>query len=141
MDFNLKVQSKESGEIAIGEKYVNSAEYYYNTTNNNALDKSSDINVTLKITGSLSKDCKAQTKDLAKWSLMTKGADVYRKVILTIEDQENIIREYSLDEAFVLDYKESTLFDQEKIDYTDRVIWELLVSQKGDRLDGVKVKD
>jgi NAD+--asparagine ADP-ribosyltransferase len=141
MDLNLKVQSKESGEIVIGENYVKSVEYYYNTVNNNALDKSSDINVTLKITGNLSKDCKAQTKDLAKWSLMTKGADVYRKVTLTIEDQENIIREYSLDEAFVLDYREFTPFDQEKIEYTDKVVWELLVSQKADRLDGVKVKD
>jgi NAD+--asparagine ADP-ribosyltransferase len=141
MDLNLKVQSKESGEIVIGENYVKSVEYYYNTVNNNALDKSSDINVTLKITGNLSKDCKVQTKDLAKWSLMTKGADVYRKVTLTIEDQENIIREYSLDEAFVLDYREFTPFDQEKIEYTDKVVWELLVSQKADRLDGVKVKD
>ena len=141
MDFLLKVKSKESGDIIIEKNYVTSVNYLYETLDNSALDKSSNINVTLKITGELSKDCKKETMNIAKWSLMTKGSDVYRNVTVEVEDQEDIIREYILDEAFVLDYKEFCQFDENNIKYKDKLVWELLVSQKGDRLDGVKVKD
>ena len=141
MEFKLKIKSKESGEISISENYVKSGEYFYNTVNNDALDKSSKISVTLKITGRLNKECKKETKELALWSLMTKGADVYREVTLIVEDEDNIIREYIFSDAFVLDYKERTLFNQNDNEYEDNIVWELLVAQKGDKLDGVKIKD
>lgn len=71
---------------------------------------------------------------------MTKGGDVYRNINVTVEDEDNIIREYILEDAFVLDYKEVNS-QKPSGELTDKLSWELLVAQKGDRLDGVKVKD
>ncbi len=140
MDFSLKITSKESGEIKIGEKYVKAANYLYDTVGKEVLDKSSDIMVSLNIQGELNKGSKSQTKELAKWSLMTKGVDVYRNITIIIEDNDAIIREYNLNEAFVVDYFETTKVKPDGT-ITDKMIWELIVAQKGDNLEGVKVKD
>ena len=141
MDFTLKIQGKESGKIEIGEKYVKGVDYIYDTVGEDLLDKSSDIVVKLNIQGELNNDVKSQTKEIAKWALMTKGADVYRDVTIIIEDNDNIIREYNLNEAFVVDYFEKTTYKKGENSKSDKMVWELIVAQKGDRLEGVKVKD
>ena len=134
MDYFLEIKSKD-GEIKIGEKYVSLVEYFYDTQDNAALDKSSKVGITLKISGDFSEDCKKETESIANWALDTDKDKVYRECKVTIEDGKKIVREYILPDAFVLDYKESNSDSK-----TDSRTWSLLVAQKGDRIEKVKIK-
>jgi hypothetical protein len=137
MEYTLKISS-EAGDIEIGNKYVKDVEYFYDTQDNNALDKSSNVGVTLKVSGDFNADCKDMTEKIAKWAFDTEKAKVYRECKITIEDQKDIVREYILPDAFVLDYKEYNNVEGGEV--KDSRSWTLLVAQKGDRIENVKIK-
>lgn len=138
MEYTLTISSKEAGDIEIGDKYVKYVDYFYDTQDNTALDKSNNIGVTLEILGDFNADCKEETEKIAKWSFDTEKAKIYRECKVTIKDGKDIIREYILPDAFVLDYKECN--KEEKGEKTDSRTWMLLVAQKGDRIENIKIK-
>lgn len=80
-------------------------------------DKSFDAIAGLKIYGEISEIDKKETLELGKWALCVVGNGIYRKVNVMITDgKENVIREYSFSNMFVLDYKEE--FDKNGGKYT-----------------------
>lgn len=134
MRIELQILSVENGEIVIKEDYITKAQYQYDTPDT-ALMKSNEINVRLIIEGKLERTISKETKKLAQWSLMKTGKDVYRivKVIIKDENESDNVREFELSKAFAVDYEET---------YENKeAMFKLLVAQKGDEIEGVKVRD
>ena len=99
--------------------------------------RSSSIEATIVITGRVSYDSdkpfmKDSTKEIAVWSMVKPdSADTYKTV--TVEfDHTGTTRVYELSHAFVVSYHEQ--FEDQN------GLFELVVRQKKDRLDGVKVE-
>ena len=99
--------------------------------------KSSNIGVTLTITGRVSYDSdkvfmKNSTKAIAEWSLLKPDSpDTYKSV--TVEfDHTGIKRKYTLENAFVVSFHEG--FEDQNGEFV------LKVRQKKDRLYGVSIE-
>ncbi|MGL5126451.1 MAG: hypothetical protein ACRC0Y_07830 [Fusobacteriaceae bacterium] len=133
MRIELQILSAENGEIVIKETYITKAQYQYDTPDT-ALMKSNEINVKLIIEGNLERTISGEAKKLAQWSLMETGKDVYRIVKVIMRDnEEDIVREFELSKAFAVDYEET--YENEQATF------KLLVAQKRDEIEGVKVRD
>ena len=98
--------------------------------------RSSDIGVTMTITGRVSYDLdkvfmKDSTKEIAAWSMLKPDSpDTYKAV--TVEfDHTGPKRKYTLENAFVISFNEG--FEDQN------GYFKLVVRQKKDRLDGVSV--
>ncbi|WP_432205503.1 hypothetical protein ACQ9ZF_10995 (plasmid) [Cetobacterium somerae] len=134
MRIELQILSVENGEVVIKEDYITKAQYQYDTPDT-SLMKSNEINVRLIIEGKIERTISKETKKLAQWSLMKTGKDVYRivKVIIKDENESDNVREFELSKAFAVDYEET---------YENKeAMFKLLVAQKGDEIEGVKVRD
>ena len=99
--------------------------------------RSSSIVATLVITGRVSYDAdkafmKDSTKEIAAWSMVKPDSpDTYKTV--TVEfDHTGATRKYELSHAFVVSFREQ--FEDQN------GMFQLVVRQKKDRLDGVKVE-
>ena len=99
--------------------------------------RSSNIGAMLTITGRVSYDAdkpfmKDSTKEIAAWSMVKPdSADTYKTVTVTF-DHTGLTRGYELSHAFVVSFHEQ--FEDQN------GYFELVVRQKKDRLDGVKVE-
>lgn len=107
------------------------------TTNANSDARSSLIAATLTITGRVSYDAdkafmKDATKEIAAWSMVKPDSpDTYKTVSVEF-DHTGEKRKYELSHAFVISFHEQ--FEDQN------GFFELVVRQKKDRLDGVKVE-
>ena len=99
--------------------------------------RSSSIEATIIITGRVAYDAdkpfmKDSTKEIATWSMVKPdSADTY-KTVTVVFDHTGTTRSYELSHAFVVSYDEQ--FEDQNGFFT------LIVRQKKDRLDGVKVE-
>ena len=99
--------------------------------------RSSDIGITVTITGRVSYDLdkifmKDSTKEIAAWSMKKPDSpDTYKTVTISF-DHTGPKREYTLQNAFVVSFTEG--FEDQN------GYFKLVVRQKKDRLDGVSVE-
>ena len=127
MGFILKVD----GGIDLGVETVKTVDFSVDTPKDSN-SKTTDIGVTLKVTGkilTMLDDGTEGTVDLALWSMIpAEKADCYRNVVVQVTAAGQVVREYTLPNAFVVDYKE--LYDD-----TEGVgTFELIVKQKKDKI-------
>ena len=94
--------------------------------------RTTDLAVTLKITGKILTvldEGSESTVQLAAWSMVpVEQADCYRNVTLKTVAADQVVREYTLPNAFVVDYKE-TYGDTEGVG-----TFELIIKQKKDKV-------
>lgn len=94
--------------------------------------RTTDLGVTLKVTGkilTILDDGNESTVELANWSMVpVEQADCYRTVTVKVIAANQVVRQYSLPNAFVVDYKE-TYGDTEGVGS-----FELIVKQKKDKV-------
>ncbi|MCL1873428.1 MAG: membrane-associated protease 1 [Clostridiales bacterium] len=110
---------------------------FASTIPQNADARSSAIGATLTIVGRVAYDAdkpfmKDSTKAIAGWSMVKPdSADTY-KTVSVVFDHTGLTRSYELSHAFVVSFHEQ--FEDQN------GFFELVVRQKKDRLDGVKVE-
>ena len=109
---------------------------FTSTTPEDSYARSSSIGATLTITGRVAYDAdkafmKDSTKEIGAWSMVKPDSvDTYKTV--TVEfNHTGISRKYELSHAFVVNFYEQ--FEDQN------GYFELVVRQKKDRLDGVKI--
>lgn len=127
MGFILKVD----GIADLGVETIQSVNFSVDTPKDSNA-RTTDVAVTLKVTGkilTLLDGGTEATKDLALWSMVSaEQADCYRKVVLKTTAAGTVVREYTLPNAFVVDYKE-VYGDTEGVGR-----FELIVKQKKDKI-------
>lgn len=131
MGFILKVEGAEVIELGLD----NIQKVVYDTdTPDDSNARSTDVGSTLRISGKIitatDGDKADDTLKLAKWSLVpAEKADCYRKVTLKVIAADQVVREISFPNAFVVDYKES-FGDTEGVGTFD-----LYIKQKKDKTE------
>lgn len=129
MEFEVKISMLEDeNEIVLS--YVETIEFVNDTVDDYAKDRTGNVVNKVIISGEIKQENKEVTKKLIDWSLANNKNEVYRKVEIVAKHTEEIIREYILDYAFVMDYSES--FNGQSATYN------LLISQRQANLSGIK---
>ncbi len=127
MGFILKV----GDSINLGVETIQKVDFSVDTPKDSNA-KTTDVGVTLKVTGkilTILDDGAEGTVDLALWSMIpAEQADCYRNVTVTVTAAGKVVREYTLPNAFVVDYKEF-YGDTEGVGS-----FELVVKQKKDKI-------
>ena len=109
---------------------------FSSTTSGAANARSSDIDATLTITGRIAYDAdkpfmKDSTKEIAAWSMVKPDSPDTYKTVTVIFNHTGMTRTYELSHAFVIAFQEQ--FEDQN------GYFQLVVRQKVDRLDGVKI--
>ncbi len=127
MGFILKV----GDSINLGVETVQTVDFSVDTPKDSNA-RTTDVAVTLKVTGkilTMLDDGTESTVDLALWSMIpAEQADCYRNVSVLVTAAGQVVREYTLPNAFVVDYKEN-YGDTEGVG-----TFELVVKQKKDKI-------
>lgn len=127
MGFILKV----GDSINLGVETIQTVDFSVDTPKDSNA-KTTDVGVTLKVTGkilTILDDGAEGTVDLALWSMIpAEQADCYRNVTVGVTAAGQVVREYTLPNAFVVDYKE-LYGDTEGVG-----TFELVVKQKKDKI-------
>ena len=134
MGFKVKVEGAESIELNI--ESILSVEFQTDTPNDSNA-RSTDLGTSLVISGKILTPVQGEAADgtmkLAQWSLVpAEKADCYRKVTVDIISAQQIVRQITLPNAFVVDYQED-FGDEEGIGR-----FKLFVKQKKDKTADVK---
>lgn len=132
MGFILKV----GDSIDLGIETVQTVDFSVDTPQDSNA-RTTDVGVTLKVTGkilTILDDGTESTVDLALWSMIpAEQADCYRNVVVQVTAAGQVVREYTLPNAFVVDYKEN-YGDTEGVG-----TFELVVRQKKDKLKSTTI--
>ena len=127
MGFILKVDDS----INLGVETVQTVEFGVETPQDSNA-RTTDVGVTMKVTGkilTMLDDGSEGTVDLALWSMIpSEQADCYKNVSVMVTAAGQVVREYTLPNAFVVDYKEN-YGDTEGVG-----TFELVVKQKKDKI-------
>lgn len=127
MGFILKVDDS----IKLGIETVQTVDFCVDTPKDSNA-RTTDVGVTLKVTGkilTILDDGTEGTVDLALWSMIpAEQADCYRTVTVMVTAAGQVVREYTLPNAFVVDYKEN-YGDTEGVG-----TFQLVVKQKKDKI-------
>ena len=127
MGFRLSV----NGSINLGVDAVKTVEFI-TATPQDSNARTTDLGVTMKVTGkilTMVDGGSEATVDLALWSMVpAEQTDCYRNVTVTVTAAGQVVREYTLPNAFVVDYKE-VYGDTEGVG-----TFELIVKQKKDKV-------
>lgn len=127
MGFILKV----GDSINLGIETIQTVDFSVDTPKDSNA-RTTDVGVTLKVTGkilTILDDGTEGTVDLALWSMIpAEQADCYRNVTVQVTAAGQVVREYTLPNAFVVDYKE-LYGDTEGVG-----TFELVVKQKKDKI-------
>ena len=105
-------------------------------TPDNSEARSSNVNVSLIITGKISYDSdkvfmKDSTREIAAWSMLKPDSPATYKAVTVEFDHTGVKRTYTLENAFVVSFTER--FEDQNGHFV------LKVRQKKDRLSGVKI--
>lgn len=137
MGFRLKVTG-ESGDIAFDERAILKAEFFSDSpddSNARATDVALSIKVWGKMLYSLGGKENDATLNVAKWSqVASEKADCYRNAQLDIVAAGQMVRQYTLPNAFVMEYAE------ELDDETGVGAFYLHMKQKKDQNTAVKLE-
>jgi hypothetical protein len=135
MGFRLSVKGAENVELS--ERNLESV-FFGTDTPHDSDARSTDLGATLTVTGKILTATDGQTVDdtikLAKWSnVQAESADSYRDVTLQVIAAGQVVRQYNLPKAFVVDLTEK--FDDDE----GTGHFSLTVKQKKDVLDSLKL--
>lgn len=113
--YDVKIESTE-GEIVFNKDTdvegasINKVLFKMNTLNDDTLNRDSAVRCELIIEGQINKNTKEETMKLAKWSMTGSGDSLlYRKVtvvVYTDDGREEVLRQYTVDKMFCIDYDE-----------------------------------
>ncbi len=127
MGFILKVDDS----INLGVETIQTVDFSVDTPQDSNA-RTTDVGVTMKVTGkilTMLDDGTEGTVNLALWSMISaEQADCYRNVTVMVTAAGQVVREYTLPNAFVVDYKEN-YGDTEGVG-----TFELVVKQKKDKI-------
>lgn len=119
------------GSIRLGVEAIQTVDFIAATPQDSNA-RTTDLGVTMKITGkvlSLVDGGSEASVDLALWSMVSaEQADCYRNVTVHVTAAGQVVREYTLPNAFVVDYQE-VYGDTEGVGR-----FELVVRQKKDKV-------
>ena len=139
--YELKIESKASGEISITkDDIITSAEVMFDTLNNDTKTKSNAILARMTICGNIYKGKDTTANDeaikLSEWARDLKNETTYRNVTLKVKtDATSVLRIYKIPDMFVCDYKESF----KSADKNDAYTFELKLTQSESKLKDIKV--
>ena len=136
MGFRVKITG--GNDVSFDETVISGVNFVSETPDNSNA-RSTDLSVTIRITGrinfSLGAELKDSTVELANWALMPSDkADCYRKVEVQVVSGGQIVRQYTYPNAFVMDYVED-LNDEEGVG-----TFIMLLKQKKDLTSKVELK-
>lgn len=127
MGFILKV----GDSINLGVDTIQTVDFSVDTPKDSNA-KTTDVGVSMKVTGKILTKLDNSTEatvDLALWSMVpAEKADCYKNVTVMVTAAGQVVREYTLPNAFVVDYKEN-YGDTEGVG-----TFELVVKQKKDKV-------
>lgn len=134
MGFRLKIEGNEA--ISLHETNIINVEFTADIPHDSNA-RSTDLGSTLLITGKILAAVDGEEADdtskIARWSLVpAENADCYRNVQVDVIAASQVVRQITLPNAFVVDYKE---------DFTDETgtgVFTLLVKQKKDKMASLK---
>lgn len=134
MGFRLKIEGNEA--ISLRETNIINVEFTADIPHDSNA-RSTDLGSTLLITGKILAAVDGEEADdtskIARWSLVpAENADCYRNVQVDVIAASQVVRQITLPNAFVVDYKE---------DFTDETgtgVFTLLVKQKKDKMASLK---
>lgn len=134
MGFIVKIESS-SETIDLSLESVQTVEFTTDTPKDSNA-RSTDLGSTLKITGKIltavDGDPADSTVKLSLWSMVpVEKADCYRKVTIEVISAGQVVRQFNLPNAFVVDYQE-TYGDTEGVGS-----FSLIVKQKKDKLANI----
>ncbi|OCA96913.1 membrane-associated protease 1 [Clostridium beijerinckii] len=134
MGFRVKVEGAESIDLNI--ESIETVEFKTDTPDDSNA-RSTDLGTTLEITGKILTPVNGEAADttikLAQWSLVpAEKADCYRNVKVDVISASQIVRQFTLPNAFVVKYEED-FGDVEGVG-----TFRLYVKQKKDKTAGVK---
>lgn len=134
MGFRVKVEGAESIDLNI--ESIETVEFKTDTPNDSNA-RSTDLGTTLVVTGKILTPVNGETADntikLAQWSLVpAEKADCYRKVTVDVISASQVVRQFTLPNAFVINYEE------EYGDVEGIGTFKLFVKQKKDKTADVK---
>ena len=134
MGFRLKIEGSES--VSLRETNIINVEFTADIPHDSNA-RSTDLGSTLLITGKILAAVDGEEADdtskLARWSLVpAEKSDCYRNVQVDVIAASQVVRQITLPNVFVVDYKE---------DFTDETgtgVFTLLVKQKKDKMTSLK---
>lgn len=134
MGFKVKVEGAETIDLDI--ESVETVEFKTDTPDDSNA-RSTDLGTTLVINGKILTPVGGEAADstikLAQWSLVpAEKADCYRKVTIDVISASQVVRQFTLPNAFVVNYEEE-YGDTEGVG-----TFKLFVKQKKDKIAGVK---
>ncbi len=134
MGFKVKVEGAETIDLNI--ESVETVEFKTDTPDDSNA-RSTDLGTTLVIAGKILTPVGGEAADstikLAQWSLVpAEKADCYRKVTIDVISASQVVRQFTLPNAFVVNYEEE-YGDTEGVG-----TFKLYVKQKKDKIAGVK---
>ncbi|MGM9933684.1 MAG: membrane-associated protease 1 [Clostridium sp.] len=134
MGFKVKIEGAESIDLNI--ESILTVEFKTDTPDDSNA-RSTDLGTTLEITGKILTPVDGEAADntikLAQWSLVpAEKADCYRNIMVDVISASQVVRQITLPNAYVVDYKES-YGDEEGVG-----TFKLLVKQKKDKTKNVK---
>lgn len=108
MGFRVKIDG--SGPVELGERCIKRVEFESeipSDSNARATDNGAAVKIWGKMLFSLGGENQDSTLNLAKWSLVpSESADSYRNVKVDVISASQVVREFVLPNAFVMDYRE-----------------------------------
>jgi len=134
MGFRVKVEGAESIDLNI--ESIETVEFKTDTPDDSNA-RSTDLGTSLVITGKILTPVNGEAADttikLAQWSLVpAEKADCYRSVKVDVISASQVVRQFTLPNAFVVDYEEN-YGDAEGVG-----TFKLYVKQKKDKTAAVK---
>ena len=123
MGLRLKIEGNET--INLRETSIMTVQF--------GADLGSTVLITGKILAAVDGETADDTSKIARWALVpAENADCYRNVLIEVISASQVVRQITLPNAFVIDYKE---------DFSDEAgtgIFTLLIKQKKDKMVALK---
>ena len=126
MGLRLKIEGNES--ISLKETSIMTVEFTSDIphdSNARSTDLGSTVQITGKILAAVDGEAADDTSKIARWALVpAENADCYRNVLIEVVNASQIVRQITLPNAFVIDYKE---------DFSDEAgtgVFSLLIKKK-----------
>ena len=134
MGLRLKIEGNES--ISLKETSIMTVEFTSDIphdSNARSTDLGSTVQITGKILAAVDGEAADDTSKIARWALVpAENAECYRNVLIEVVNASQIVRQITLPNAFVIDYKE---------DFSDEAgtgVFTLLIKQKKDKMATLK---
>ena len=136
MGLRLKIEGNET--INLRETSIMTVEFgadIPHDSNARSTDLGSTVLITGKILAAVDGEAADDTSKIARWALVpAENADCYRNVLIEVINASQVVRQITLPNASVIDYKE---------DFSDEAgtgVFTLLIKQKKDKMISLNLK-